>query len=336
MEAPGVNLAHAPQLSLVKAPQLSLVEAPQLSLVEAPRLSLVEAPSFTLVEALGFSPATSQPLSGGFSRGPWLKPHPFESPILRAEARSFHRRAETRVVRRTGEEPAAERLVSNALCQGTTSVVPNSALIVGPEPASAGGTLLASKARSFRRSTPLALIAAAAMLLSACGGHKKTTHNLPPPPTITPAEVTAPPSTSAETDTGIPTTERHGKVLYVETGMASWYGPPYHNRRGANGEIYDQNAMTAAHRTLPLNSIVRVTNLTTGPSVMVRITDRGPFVEDRIVDLSLAAAKAVDVWQRGHGRGEARSAVDARVHHRRRPLVRADWRLPQRAAKPAS
>jgi len=81
--------------------------------------------------------------------------------------------------------------------------------------------------------------------------------------------------------------------------MASWYGPPYHNRRGANGEIYNEHAMTAAHRTLPLNSMVRVTNLTTGHSAMVRITDRGPFVEDRIVDLSLAAAKAVDVWQPG-------------------------------------
>jgi rare lipoprotein A len=81
--------------------------------------------------------------------------------------------------------------------------------------------------------------------------------------------------------------------------LASWYGPPYNRRRGANGEIYDQNAMTAAHRTLPLNSMVRVTNLSTGHVAMVRITDRGPFVEDRIVDLSLAAARAVDVWQPG-------------------------------------
>ena len=81
--------------------------------------------------------------------------------------------------------------------------------------------------------------------------------------------------------------------------MASWYGPPYNHHRGANGEIYDQNAMTAAHRTLPMNSMVRVTNLSTGHVAMVRITDRGPFMEDRIVDLSLAAAKAVDIWQPG-------------------------------------
>jgi rare lipoprotein A len=85
----------------------------------------------------------------------------------------------------------------------------------------------------------------------------------------------------------------------VETGLASWYGPPYHHRKGANGEIYDQNALTAAHRTLPLNSLVRVTNVTTKHSVTVRITDRGPFIEDRVLDLSLAAAKTVDVWRPG-------------------------------------
>ena len=81
--------------------------------------------------------------------------------------------------------------------------------------------------------------------------------------------------------------------------MASWYGAPYHNRRGSNGEIYDMNAMTAAHRTLPLGSIVRVTNVKTGHSALVRITDRGPFISGRILDLSLAAAKRVDVWQPG-------------------------------------
>lgn len=85
----------------------------------------------------------------------------------------------------------------------------------------------------------------------------------------------------------------------METGLASWYGAPYHNRRGSNGEVYDMNAMTAAHRTLPLGSIVRVTNLKTNHSAIVRITDRGPFVPGRIVDLSLAAAKKVDVWGPG-------------------------------------
>lgn len=87
--------------------------------------------------------------------------------------------------------------------------------------------------------------------------------------------------------------------LFTETGTASWYGPPYHNRHASNGEIYDMNAMTAAHRTLPLNSLVRVTNLRSGDSTLVRITDRGPFVEGRVIDLSLAAAKAIDVWRPG-------------------------------------
>jgi rare lipoprotein A len=81
--------------------------------------------------------------------------------------------------------------------------------------------------------------------------------------------------------------------------VASWYGPPYHNRRGSNGEVFNMNAMTAAHRTLPLGSIVRVTNVKSGHSTLVRITDRGPFIEGRILDLSLAAAKKVDVWLAG-------------------------------------
>jgi len=84
--------------------------------------------------------------------------------------------------------------------------------------------------------------------------------------------------------------------------MASWYGPPYNHRRAANGEVFDMNELTAAHLTLPLNSIVRVTNLKTGHSAIVRITDRGPFVTDRVIDLSLGAAKAVDVWRPGTAR----------------------------------
>jgi rare lipoprotein A len=89
------------------------------------------------------------------------------------------------------------------------------------------------------------------------------------------------------------------KVLYQEVGWASWYGPGFQNRHAANGEVFDTERMTAAHRTLPLNSIVRVTNLKTNESVLVRITDRGPFVGDRILDLSRAAARKLSVYQRG-------------------------------------
>ena len=91
----------------------------------------------------------------------------------------------------------------------------------------------------------------------------------------------------------------NAKVIYREVGWASWYGPGFQNRKGANGETFDTNKMTAAHRTLPLNSIVRVTDLKTNESVIVRITDRGPFVGDRILDLSRAAARKLSVFQRG-------------------------------------
>jgi rare lipoprotein A len=87
--------------------------------------------------------------------------------------------------------------------------------------------------------------------------------------------------------------------LATEIGRASWYGPPYHNRVGSNGEVYNMHAMTAAHRTLPLGSIVRVTNLKTGHAALVRITDRGPFIPGRVLDLSLAAARKLDVYLPG-------------------------------------
>ena len=92
------------------------------------------------------------------------------------------------------------------------------------------------------------------------------------------------------------------KPIATETGLASWYGPPYHNRRGSNGEVYNMHAMTAAHRTYPLGSIVRVTNLKTGQVAVVRITDRGPFIAGRVLDLSLAAAQKLDVYKPGVAR----------------------------------
>jgi len=76
----------------------------------------------------------------------------------------------------------------------------------------------------------------------------------------------------------------------VEKGIASWYGHPYHGRKTASGEIYDMEQLTAAHRLLPFGSVVRVTNISNGKTVEVRINDRGPFVSGRIIDLSHAAA----------------------------------------------
>ena len=82
-------------------------------------------------------------------------------------------------------------------------------------------------------------------------------------------------------------------IVQGETGIASWYGHPYHGRRAASGEIYNMYAMTAAHRTLPFGTEVKVHNLENGRDVEVRINDRGPFVEGRIIDLSYVAAQAI-------------------------------------------
>ncbi len=89
---------------------------------------------------------------------------------------------------------------------------------------------------------------------------------------------------------------------YKEVGIASWYGPGFNGKRTANGEVYDMNALTAAHKTLPIPSIVHVTNLENGRTLKLRINDRGPFVEGRIIDLSLRAAELLDVQKKGTAR----------------------------------
>jgi rare lipoprotein A len=138
-------------------------------------------------------------------------------------------------------------------------------------------------------------------LLSGCGRHKPAQVPAPPPVPQEKPRATRPPreSTGEAEKIEVPAGAR---PIFEETGVASWYGAPYHTRRGSNGEIYDMNAMTAAHLTLPLGSIVRITNLKTEHSALVRITDRGPFVPGRILDLSLAAAKALDVYLPGTAR----------------------------------
>ena len=89
---------------------------------------------------------------------------------------------------------------------------------------------------------------------------------------------------------------------YDQVGIASWYGPGFHGKRTANGEIYDMYAMTAAHKTLPFNAIVKVVDLDTGRWVIVRINDRGPFVPGRIIDLSYAAAEELGIVEKGIAR----------------------------------
>jgi rare lipoprotein A len=89
---------------------------------------------------------------------------------------------------------------------------------------------------------------------------------------------------------------------YSEEGNASWYGEPFNGRRASNGETYDMHKLTAAHRTLPFETMLRVTNLNNGKFTTVRITDRGPFVENRIIDLSQAAAREIELIGPGVGR----------------------------------
>jgi rare lipoprotein A len=170
------------------------------------------------------------------------------------------------------------------------------------------------------------LTVALAILLSGCGGgHKKVAVKTPfppiqqPQPEITPKQL--PPASEPKTATKPieppkPTISEEAeekaeeekeaaavppdaKPLFEETGLASWYGAPFHNLKTSNGETYNMHAFTAAHRTLPLGTIVRVTNVKTGSSAIVRITDRGPFIKGRILDLSYAAAKKCEVWRAG-------------------------------------
>jgi len=114
---------------------------------------------------------------------------------------------------------------------------------------------------------------------------------------------------------------------YDERGLASWYGDNHHGRQTASGERFDMNALTAAHKTLPLPGLVEVTNLATGQRVVVRINDRGPFVDGRIIDLSRAAADSLGL--RGSGVGEVRVRYLGPA-----PRLGGGMRLQQASAEP--
>lgn len=130
--------------------------------------------------------------------------------------------------------------------------------------------------RVFRRPihAGFVLFALAAMFISGCGHHG--------------ARVKAPPAPA--------------RIGSTETGVASWYGFPYDGRHSASGEIYDMRQLTAAHRSLPFQTWIEVTNLSNGKQVDVRINDRGPFVKGRILDLSQAAARDIDMLRAGTAR----------------------------------
>jgi rare lipoprotein A len=162
---------------------------------------------------------------------------------------------------------------------------------------------------------------AAALFVTGCGNHNQRAQipaSTPVParpgaPPAAPSTTPAPPQPSprypnATASGPPPDVERQPAIPgeYVEEGVASWYGVPFNGHRTSNGEVYDMHQLTAAHRTLPFNALVRVTNLSNGMQTQVRINDRGPFVADRVIDLSLSAAQAIQMT----GTGTARVRIE--------------------------
>ncbi len=153
-------------------------------------------------------------------------------------------------------------------------------------------------------------------LTTGCHHQKRRPYAPPPPPSRTQSSVRpSQPDQSLRDREPVPAPE--GRAEFVETGMASWYGPSGH--RAADGSAYDGTGMTAAHKTLPLGSVVRVTNLANGESVMVRITDRGPFSHGRVLDLSESAAKKIDLYRMGVAQ------VRIEAFAKSTPTVEAKW-----------
>jgi rare lipoprotein A len=156
---------------------------------------------------------------------------------------------------------------------------------------------------SFKFASLIILVVCVLTAISGCASRRPLAASQPPSDTSSTPETTSesvknssppgPPRSAAAAkrrrDTSIPV-----PAGYSEQGEASWYGVPFHGRQASNGEIYDMNKLTAAHRTLPFETMVRVTNERNGKSTVVRITDRGPFVNNRIIDLSYAAACEID------------------------------------------
>jgi rare lipoprotein A len=154
----------------------------------------------------------------------------------------------------------------------------------------------AASRRQLRRGLVLAALALAAF---ASGCAKRPVIAKRPPSTTSRGPGTTQPTAPTSPSRPLPEPGKPLPAGVFEEGIASWYGIPYHGRRAANGEIYDMHKMTAAHRTLPFDTIVRVTNTKNGKQTEVRINDRGPFVDGRVIDLSFAAAREIDAVAAG-------------------------------------
>ena len=139
---------------------------------------------------------------------------------------------------------------------------------------------------------PASVFALLAVLATGCASQKAPRATAPPPEPTRYEEPAAEPTPGPKASKKPKEKETKGKT---EKGLASWYGEPYHGRRTASGEIYDMHEMTAAHRTLEFGTMVKVERRDTGADVKVRVTDRGPFIKGRIIDLSFAAAKKINL-----------------------------------------
>lgn len=185
-------------------------------------------------------------------------------------------------------------------------------------------TLRISHSLGCRAHRSTGLYVAALLLLGGCvsAPPRPSVPSLPPPPPLDiPAIPDAVPKAEPRSAKGNPAFyEVFGKryfvmpsaVGYVERGVASWYGPGFHAGRTATGEAYDMYGMTAAHKTLPLPAYVQVTNLRNGRSVVVRVNDRGPFKDGRIIDLSHTAAARLDMLRDGTAFVEVRALTPGR------------------------
>src|SRR5579883_919864 len=138
------------------------------------------------------------------------------------------------------------------------------------------------KLRVSRSTFSAASLGALALCVAACAGSAPKVVEPAPPVVAVPERIVVEP-----------------QPKFTQVGLASWYGPGFHRKMTASGERFDMNDLTAAHRALPLDSVVRVTNLNNGRSVVVRINDRGPYVRGRVIDLSRGAARLLDMKEDG-------------------------------------
>lgn len=152
----------------------------------------------------------------------------------------------------------------------------------------------------LRRWTTAVFAVGTVLVVAACGSGERKTAYVAPPPDEGTYKVGKP--YDIDGVTYWPMVDES----YDETGIASWYGPKFHGRRTANGEFFDMNAVSAAHRTLPMPSMVRVNNLDNGRSIAVRVNDRGPFVRGRIIDMSRRGAQLLGFRYKGTARVRVR------------------------------